>query len=231
MGDPKARRLTGRWEVFAEHVERWGVHSAVRSRIAWRLDESLGLHLFGVYKRPLSRRPADPSVALDDYTHRIFESADVDALLACAGNPDLDLDETFLRSALSKGDACCAVFHHGALVSYRWLAFTPTHHEADVYVDFGPTLQYFYKAFTLPEFRGHHAARLFTNDSDAYCLRRGRVSTVALVDVANDASIRYMQHSGWRRIGVAGYLRRAGLFSAFRTPGAQAEGIRFFKPS
>ena len=63
MGDPKARRLTGRWEVFAEHVERWGVHSAVRSRIAWRLDESLGLHLFGVYKRPLSRRPADSSTS------------------------------------------------------------------------------------------------------------------------------------------------------------------------
>jgi len=189
------------------------------------------LHLFGIYTRPL-RGPTDgSSVEERVYTHRVFEAADVAELLSCSRNPELDLDEDFVRSALSKGDVCAARLRDGAVVAYRWIAFTPTHHRQGVYVDFDPRYRYGYKTFTLPEYRGRHVLRLFTPQVDSYCMKRGRQSAICIVAVDNDPSMRFVLGTGFRRIGFAGFLRRGALFFPFRTAGVQAEGFRFFTPS
>jgi hypothetical protein len=221
MGNPKARR----------YMERWGLVNAVHSAIAWRLRQSLGLHVYGIYTRPLHMPAAEPPAEKQGYTHRLFEPADADVLLGCIGNPELQLDEAFVRTAFAKGDACSAVFHGTRLVSYHWMAFSPTHDCAGVYVDFGPKHRYAYNAFTLAEFRGHHATRLFNLRSDAYCLRRGRLSTIAFIATDNQASIRSALGIGYRRIGFAGFLKLGPLFLPFRSAGVKSEGFRLFVPS
>lgn len=211
-------------------IRRSGAFSGARTAIAWRLRTSVGLHLYGIFTRALSVPTAAPPVEMQGYTHRMFEPADVDLFLAHIDNPRLNLGEAFVRAAFSKGDACSAVFLNGGLISYNWFAFTPTHDAHGVFADFSPKHRYGYKAFTLPEFRGRHVIRLFKEYSDGYCVQRGRVFTIAFIEIGNDSSIRYALATGYRRIGFAGYLKLGFLFIPFRTAGVRAEGFRFFMP-
>jgi hypothetical protein len=219
MDDPKRR----------SPIKQWGAISAIRAAIAWRLRTLLGLHIYGIHTRALSGPDAEP-VGKQGYSHRMFEPAEVDLLLACTDNPRLNLDDAFVRAAFSKGDACSAVFFNGELISYNWMAFTPTHHVGGVYVDFSAKHRYGYHAFTLPEFRGRHAIRLFKAISDGYCVQRGRVSTIAFIAIDNDSSMRYALGTGYRRIGFAGYLKLGSLFIPFRTSRVREEGFKFFMP-
>lgn len=219
MDDPKPRSPS----------KQWGP-SAIRAAIAWRLRTFLGLHVYGIYTRALGAPDAEPPVEKQGYSHRIFEPADVDLLLACTDNPQLSLGTGFVRAAFAKGDACSAVFFNGELISYKWMAFTPTHDERGVYVDFSAKHRYGYKAFTLPEFRGRHAIRLFKALIDEYCVQRGRVSKIAFIAIDNDSSMRYSLGTGNRRIGFAGYLKLGALFIPFRTSRVRAEGFKFFMP-
>lgn len=206
------------------------IQSRALKAVAWRLRNAVGLHAYGIYTRALGELALAPPATDAGYRHRVFEAADQAALLACATDPRLDMDEAFVQDAFAKGDACVAVFDRTTLVSYEWMAFTPTHHDQGVFVDFGPRYRYLYKAFTLPEFRGRHAIRLFKGSSDAYCLRRGRVATIAYIAIDNHSSIRYAMGVGNRRIGFAGYLKLGSVFIPFRTAGVRAEGFRFFMP-
>jgi hypothetical protein len=211
-------------------VERWGFWAAAQSALMARLRKWLGLRLYGVYTRELGGSISELSPLLPGYTHRIFEAADAPELQALALDSRLELSEDLMRGAFAKADACDAVMCFGKLVSYSWMAFTPTHDAEGVFVDFGPRYRYLYKAFTLPEFRGRHAIRQFKVDSDHYCIQRGRVSTIAFIAVDNRPSIRYSLGMGNRRIGVAGYLKCGRVFVPFRTAGVKRAGFRFFKP-
>lgn len=212
------------------HIERWGIFSAVRFAVAWRLREWLGLRLYGIYTRPLSPTPAESPADAQGLSHRLFEPADVDALLAVRADPRLRLDEVFVRSAFAKGDACNAALREGQLIAYSWMAFTPTHDADGVYARFGPGYRYLYKAFTLPEFRGRHALRQFRAYGDGYARQRGCASTIAFIAIDNDASMRSALGSGNRRIGFAGYLKLGSLFIPFRTLPVRAIGFGFFMP-
>jgi len=210
--------------------KRGTILSAASTAVAWRLRQWLGLYIYGIYTRLLGGPAARPADNLD-CTFRVFEQGDLEEFLDFAqSDARLDLDETFVRSAFAKGDACAAVFSDGRLVSYDWMAFTPTHDARGVHVQFGPRYRYSYKAFTLPDFRGRHATRAFKPLSDDYCVQRGRDSTIAFIAVDNRSSIRLAVGLGNRRIGLAGYLKLGPVFIPFRTSGARAEGFRFFLP-
>jgi hypothetical protein len=211
-------------------VKQGSIFFTAVTAVAWRLRHWLGLHVYGIYIRSLGGLAAAQPAEDHGYTHRVFEPADLDALLAGAADPQLDLGEAFVRDAFGKGDACAAVFTGGRLVSYDWMAFTPTHDAHGVFVDFSPKYRYLYKAFTLPEFRGRHAIRLYKAFSDDYCIRLGRESTIAFIATDNRSSIRYALGVGNRRIGFAGYLKLGPIFLPFRTPGVRSEGFRFFMP-
>ena len=211
-------------------IKQWGALCRIRAAIAWRLRAVLGLHLYGIYTRALSEPDAEPPDERLGYSHRIFEPTDVDILLASAGNPRLSLGTEIVRAAFAKGDACSAVFFNGELISYKWIAFTPTHDAHGVYVDFSAKHRYGYKAFTLPEFRGRHVIRLFTAAVDRYCVRRGRVSKISFIAIENDSSMRFSLGTGNKRIGFAGYLKLGSLFIPFRTSRVRAEGFKFFMP-
>ena len=180
-----------------------------RERSKMRLDgidhlrRWLGLRIYGIYARPLAPPPnSEPDIP--QFSHRVFDARDVEALLALAKRPDLEMSETFVRRALAKGDACGVVLYKDQIVSYAWFAFTPTHDSEDVYVDFGDNDRYGYKALTLEEFRGQHLFRYYNRFSDAHCIARGRTHSIAFVDVSNHASIRAID----RVSGIAGSVLR-----------------------
>ena len=80
------------------------------------------------------------------------------------------MSEEFVRHAFGKGDVCGAVLYDAEIVSYTWVAFTPTHESDGVYVEFAGNYRYSYKGLTLPEFRGRHLRRYYNRFSDAYCV-------------------------------------------------------------
>ena len=196
------------------------------------LDRSrrwLGIGVYGIYTRPLAP-PQHSEPDMPDFAHRIYEQRDAEALLAQAKRPELEMSETFVRRALAKGDACGAILYKNEIVSYGWLAFSPTHHSEGVYVDFGENDRYGYKGLTLQEFRGRHLRRLFNHFNDPYCMARGRTHVIAFVDLGNNASIRHMTAMGQRRIGFAGFLKRGRLFIPFATAAVRRHGFRFCVP-
>jgi hypothetical protein len=200
-----------------------------RSSLRSKVRRWLGLRIYGIYARPLAP-PPDSEPDRPQFSHRVFDARDVEPLLALAKCPELEMSETFVRRALAKGDACEAVLYKDQIVSYSWVAFTPTHDSEGVYVDFGDSDRYGYKGLTLEEFRGQHLRRYYKRFSDAHCIARGRTHSIAFVDVGNHASIRSTTAMGSRRIGFAGYLKRGPLFIPFRTLGVRRRGFRFFVP-
>ncbi len=200
-----------------------------RSSLRSKVRRWLGLHIYGIYARPLEQ-PPDSAPDIPQFSHRVFDARDVEALLALAKRPDLEMSETFVRRALAKGDACGVVLYKDQIASYAWFAFTPTHDSEDVYVDFGDNNRYGYKALTLEEFRGQHLFRYYNRFSDAHCIARGRTHSIAFIDVSNHASIRASIGIGYLRIGFAGYLKRGPLFIPFRTTAVRRRGFRFFVP-
>lgn len=195
-------------------------------QLRWRF----GLRICGIYVRPLRVDPS-PDPVLPGFTYRIFESSDVDALLACRRRAEMELDEAFVRKAFAKGDACEAIVHDGEIVAFTWFAFTPTHDSEGVHVGFFPGLRYGYHAYTLPEYRGRHWPRICAPARDRYASARGCTHAIAFISVDNVSSIRSATASGNRRIGYAGYLKLGRRFFSFRTFGVRRYGFRFYLPT
>jgi hypothetical protein len=164
--------------------QRWGYAAAAQSRLIQYLDRFAGLHLFGIYTRPIRESYAatavPPGVAL-----RLFGKDDAHALLAHARRPELVLTESFVQQALGQGDICTAVLVNDEIVSFDWSAFTPTHVRDGVNVYPGPRYRYGYFAYTLPEFRGRHLPRLTLPMRDRYCIDRGYTRSISYISIDN----------------------------------------------
>lgn len=212
------------------YARRWGLLRAVRRGIARRLHDWLGLRISGVFARPLCVVEMTRPPELAEYTHRVFEPADQEELLAYATDPRFDIDERFVRSAFGKGDVCRAFFRGDTMVASGWIAFSPTHAERGIFVAFPPKHAYQYKAYTLSEFRGLHLWRWFEPELHRYCLQRGCTSTIAFIAVDNDSSIRNSRAMGAQLIGYAGYLKLGRFFLPFHSPAVLRCGFRFFVP-
>lgn len=205
---------------------RWGVLAGIQAAILRRLRQWLGLRVYAIVVRPI-RADRDASLP-PGFTYRIFEAKDLEAMLPYIEDQSLGMSEAFLHTAFGKGDACDAILHDGKIVSYTWIAFTPTHDSDGVFVEFHKGDRYGYKALTRPEYRGRHLRR--KPQSDEYCQRRGATHVIGFVDVVNRSSLRSTAARGNVRIGYAGYLKRGRAFLAFRSPAVRRRGFRFFIP-
>ena len=209
---------------------RWGLAATVQAAILRRLRRWVGLRIYGVYFQPLEW-PAGPDPVVPGFSARLFQPGEAEALIACAKSPELDLSEAFVRDALGKGDVCLAILRDGAIVSYGWCAFTPTHDEEGVFVGFGASYRYAYNWFTLPEYRGRHFLRAFKPIRDRYCATtRGCTRSIAFIALDKRSSIRTALAIGQRRVGTAGYLKCGPIFWPFATAGAREHGFYFFIP-
>lgn len=221
--------MTTERETELSHRARWGLAAAVQKALVSRLRWWFGLRIYGIYARPVAL-PEEPDPVVPGYSHRLFEEAQAEELIACSRDPELDLPESFIRDALAKGDICDAILHDGRAVSYRWSAFTPTHDDSGVYVRFDEGYRYGYKTYTLPQYRGRHLLGGKTRLTEARWISRGCASAIAFVAIDNRSSIRRALVMGSRRVGFAGYLKRGGIFLPFRTPGVRRCGVSFFMP-
>ncbi len=210
------------------YLQRWGLLAAMQHALIERLSHAAGLHLYGIYARPIDMQGPDP--VAPDYVVRLFVQGDECALLAAAKRPELELTEHFVRAALGKGDVCAAVLKDGQIVSFSWAAFTPTHVHDGVYVSFDEGYRYGYFSFTLPEYRGCHLPRLASPQRDRYCTARGCTHGISYISLDNRSSMQMAMAAGNRRIGFAGYLKLGPVFVPFRTPGVRNHGFRFFRP-
>ncbi|MFO1217395.1 MAG: hypothetical protein U1E89_03315 [Burkholderiaceae bacterium] len=208
--------------------ERWGVVATVRRKMVERLEQMLGLRIFGIYCRPIAT-PAPQEPVVPGFQARLFHRGDEQELLACALRPELELNAEFVRAALGKGDVCAAVLQNGQIVAFNWSAFTPTRVRGDVHVAFDDRYRYGYFAFTLPEYRGRHLPRMVAWQRDRYCLKLGRTRSIAYISIDNLSSIRQATALGSRRVGFAGYLKKGSVFRSFRTDGVREHGFRFFR--
>lgn len=209
--------------------DRWGLYSAIRHALVQRLARTFGMRIYGIYTRPVEP-PVGPGPVVPGFNFRSYSAGDEIALLAAAVRPELEITDTFVRSAFAKGDVCDAIHYNGQIVSFQWAAFNPTHDHDGVFIEFGANYRYNYFSYTLPEFRGRHLSRLFKVPRDLDSIARGRTRCIAYISIDNDASMRAAEGNGNRRVGLAGYMARGPLFVAFRTPGARNCPMRFFKP-
>ena len=208
--------------------QRWGLWAAIQAAVLWRLRKWFGFRVFGIYLREL--KPSTENASADiGFSYRRFEHVDADELVAQFGRKELSLTEPFIRNALNRGSVCEAILHEGQIVSYGWSSFNPTLDEDDVYIEFAASHRFGHNRFTLPEFRGHHLFRPYTEVREADWRARGCTHTIANIFVDNRPSIQSALAQGSRRIGLAGFLKFAGWFVPFRTPNVRRQGFRFFR--
>lgn len=205
---------------FRDNTRRWGWARAVHMGVMRWLGRRLGLHVAWINTRTM-----DPDVVVPElpsgYSVRQLTDADYQAAL---GNPDLDLDEDFVAEARGAGHFCVGAFHHDALVSYTWRAFSPTAINARYTLVFAEPNRYGYKALTLPAYRGKHLQNAIALFSDRLCHELGRTQAVAFIETHNYPSIRSDARRGNRHVGWIVWLDR-GPRLCFTSPGARRAGV------
>lgn len=176
-----------------------------------------GLHVLGVYGRPLDAQQALPGRFA---VRRLGE----DELLALCADPELDLRESFVRM----GHACIGAFAGSELAGYVWFAYGDAPHVDGVRVGVPEHAVYRFKAFVRPAYRGQGIATLLYRAGDRMVARPGRSQVVNCVAVQNASSIAASLRSGDRLLGYLAYWRRGGRFLSQRTPGVAKLGLRFY---
>lgn len=148
-----------------------------------------------------------------------------DELWKYANDRAHEITPEFLRSALSRGDRCYALFEGKALAAYGWYSDlrTPLGEHFMLHFDRGWT--YMYKGYTMAAYRGKrlHAAgmcgalRELTDEG-----RNGLISCVAS---NNFASLHSVTRMGYRIFGDVYLLRAAGRSFAYATRGCRPYGF------
>ena len=185
-----------------------------------------GVFLARVMTRPL-QDPVPGARPRSELEYRVCAEED---LRGWCADRDLGLDLPHLRAAFERGDCCVGMFDSARLIGYVWYAFGVTPDAPGVWIEIPGHARYAYKAFLLPEYRGRGIGNEMYLHAGQVCPRKGRTAGICFVFVDNRASLRAAEKAGWRTIGHAGYVRKKGLFAAFRSPGAWRAGFRFYRP-
>jgi hypothetical protein len=203
----------------------WG--RALLARALSRLERLFRLSVYCVNVRALKKR--NDTAPCSGVT---FRKLDASELLAAARNPelDLDLDPEFIRTATARGDLAWGVFEHGKLVGYTWRASSRAPFTDGLWVRVPRSLQYGYKSYTEPSYRGRGLYPAVGRVADEQSLELGYPAMLHLVDISNIASLRAASQLGSRTSGYAGYMKLFGRCVTFRTPGARSLGVELYMP-
>jgi GNAT superfamily N-acetyltransferase len=198
--------------------------SSIAKRLLPRMRRYLGMNCLRVLQYecgegggiPRSQRNAECRVLSED------------EVLAFAADPELELDEQWVRGAFARGAVCLGAVDNGRLLGYTWLAFCDTPYTSGVWIHLDPAMRYLHKSFVRPGYRGQriiHALHAFADRPDLW---RGRHASINFVDVDNFASLAALQRVGSRTLGYATYARIFGTVIAFRSPGLRRAGIDLY---
>ncbi|MCZ6817984.1 MAG: hypothetical protein O7G31_00650 [Calditrichaeota bacterium] len=153
-------------------------------------------------------------------------------LLDFGHDPALELFESTIKDSIARGEICFGATLNGKLVAYDWRAFSAAILEKkhNIWVDFNPGNVYDRYSFTVPAYRGKHIIRPLWVYADDQCYKKGETNNLSFVDTDNFPPLRACKMAGYPVVGYAGYIHLFGKLFAFRTPGAEKYGFRFFKP-
>ena len=118
-----------------------------------------------------------------------WQFLDESQLLELARNPDNKLAESFVQTALEKGDECYGAFDGEALAHCAWHSNKPTDDEGLTF-HFSPDYMYLYAAFTHPKYRGRRLTVSRGMRARREYLGRGFKGTVGTIDSHNFRSLR-----------------------------------------
>jgi len=213
-------------ENLRSDVRRWGWMRALFIRVMSYLERYAGIHIYRVHTRSLGQHPHPPKPPSGMTLHILTP----EELLKAAGDPELDMSESFVRAALARGDLAFGAFDGNHLAGYVWRTVTAAPVCDGLWARVNPPYHYSYKGFIRPPYRGkriHAAISLLL--CDPYFLERGYTGETGYTDIHNFASIASHNFTGRQRIGFAGYVQWFGYRIPFRTSGAKKIGFEFFE--
>jgi hypothetical protein len=144
-----------------------------------------------------------------------------------ANNPEYDITEEFLASAIEKGDECFGVFVGGVLGSYSWCSSQSTENSDGLTVSFNSEYAYVYKGFTHLQYRGQHLHAIGMTLALREYLSRGYKGLVAYVESNNFSSLKSFYHLGHRDIGCIVVWKLFGWPIIVARRGCRKVGICF----
>ncbi len=156
---------------------------------------------------------------------------DESQLLELARNPDNKLTESFVQTALEKGDECHAGFDGEELACYAWFSNKPTDDEGFTF-HFSPDYMYQYAAFALPKYRGRRLSLIRGGRARHEYLGRGFKGVVLTIESHNFRSLRAAYPSlGLQYIGYIVALRIGRFAWILNSRGCREHGISLAKPA
>jgi len=151
-------------------------------------------------------------------------------LFELAKDPENILSESFLESALEKGDECYGALDGDALAAYGWYSNKPTNDDG-LTVHFTPDYIYMYKGVTKRNYRGKRLHGIGMNRALREYLGRGFKGIVSHVASHNYSSIRSACRLGYRDIGYVITLKIGSHVLAHATRGCRECGFYLAAPA
>ncbi len=154
-----------------------------------------------IHVRPQSPNPKK----IDLMEGVVIRLTNAEELISHCQDSILDLNESMIKSAYTRGDICVVALYKGQIVAYVWRAFNNTPHLDGLWVNVKEGYRYGYRAYTRPDFRhkGLQSAVSFYTDKVFY--ERGIDYGIGFIESHNYNSILSHQSRGSTSVGYAGY--------------------------
>ncbi len=131
-------------------------------------------------------------------TMRFVTVADIETAAAQA---DAELHLPYVRDALARGDRCFGVFEGNRLLSYSWYSTSATGVTQELKFEFPRPHLYMHHAFTRPEARGRRLHAMSIQAALAALTQQSSADMLAIVSVANVASLKSCKRGGFAALG------------------------------
>lgn len=217
------RELRDRFMRLRTDANRWGWTRTISCRFAAKLGLLVGVSVAQIRERRLDE-DVPPIVLMRDLELREISAEE---LLAYPDLGDVQLTESFIRGAASRGDRVFAALDKDRIVGYTVRAVGGGPHIEGMWAVTHPDSSYAYKSFVDPDYRGQRISPALILQSDEVMRDSGCKSRIGFVAISNVASLRVGKYVGSRVVGYAGYFKRFGICIPFRTPGAKLAGFAF----
>jgi GNAT superfamily N-acetyltransferase len=119
-------------------------------------------------------------------------------------------DAEGVDQALGDGAEAFGALRGSSIASSLWISPHPPALNGEFALEFDERLAYFYRAFTLPEFRGLGLMPAVLQAALESCASRGYRGVVSCIDIANRPSWRAFRSAGFKTIATFRYAKVFG---------------------
>ena len=195
------------------HARRFGI--AATARYAWckAMDRIAGYTPYSCFVRPVDQLFPAPAKPHPQLVYRVVEWNEIARI---AADPQYEISDTFLATALRRRDVCMGAFAGERLVAYGFSSARATNIDADFCFQIPSGWMYNFKAYTLPEWRGKRIHAGIWEARRRIFREAGFTHLVALVVATNYPSLGSLHRLGFRRVfgfAVVGKSERRRLLA------------------